>query len=536
MSRLQQFVFSPEVSPADQAVLIEALRDPALYDHPVRDIRIRETHISWVILTGSYAYKIKKAVDFGFLDFSTLAKRHFYCLEELRLNRRFAPDLYIDVLPLTGDLHQPQWGGAGRPIEYAVRMRQFPQHGLLSAIAAQRGLTPAHADEIALLVAGMHAQVDCATPDSPHGRPDDVHHWVMENFAHIRPSLFNTDDLQFLDRVGAWCTRMFHRCGSLIDRRRQNGYVRECHGDLHLGNLAMVDGRITPFDGIEFNPQLRWIDVMSEVAFLFMDLQERGYTGLAWRFLNGYLRQTGDYAGIELLDYYLVYRALVRAKVAILRLAQPGLDMVEQQAVREEYQSYMDLASRCTGPRRCALIITHGLSGSGKSWYAEQLVERLGAIRIRSDVERKRLHGYKPEADTASGIGSGIYTSAASMRTYEQLARLARHVIDSGYPVIIDATFLKREQRERFRQLATGTGVPLVILACSASQDTLRQRILMRQAADTDPSEAGIAVLESQLQSQEPLGEDELADVLSPATDGAESIETLADRVAGRMQ
>ena len=535
MSRLQQFVLSPEVSPADQAVLIEALRDPTLYDHPVRDIRVRETHISWVILTGSYAYKIKKAVDYGFLDFSTLAKRHFYCLEELRLNRRFAPDLYIDVLPLTGDPHRPQWGGTGRPVEYAVRMRQFPQHGLLSTIAAQQGLTPAHADEIALLVAGMHAKVDRATPQSPHGRPDDVHHWVMENFAHIRPSLHDAGDLQLLDRIGAWCVQAFHGCGNLIEERRRNGYVRECHGDLHLGNLAMVDGRITPFDGIEFNPQLRWIDVMSEVAFLFMDLQDRGYPGLAWRFLNGYLRQTGDYAGTELLDYYLVYRALVRAKVAILRLAQPGLDMAEQQAVREEYQSYMDLASECAGSRRRALIITHGLSGSGKSWYAERLVERLGAFRIRSDVERKRLYGYSPQADTASAIGSGIYTAAAGMRTYDQLARLARHGIDAGYPVIIDATFLGREQRERFRQLAATTGVPFVILACTASQDTLRQRILMRQAADSDPSEAGIAVLESQLQSQEPLGEDEQANVLSPVPDGSESLETLADKLAGRM-
>jgi len=200
-------------------------------------------------------------------------------LEELRLNRRFAPDLYIDVLPLTGDPHRPQWGGTGRPVEYAVRMRQFPQHGLLSTIAAQQVLTPAHADEIALLVAGMHAQVDCATPESPHGCPDDVHHWVMENFAHIRPSLHDAGDLQLLDRIGAWCVQAFHGCGNLIEERRRNGYVRECHGDLHLGNLAMVDGRITPFDGIEFNPQLRWIDVMSEVAFLFMDLQDRGYSG-----------------------------------------------------------------------------------------------------------------------------------------------------------------------------------------------------------------------------------------------------------------
>lgn len=536
MSRVQQFSLSPEASPADQAVLIEALRDPARYDHPVREIRVLETHISWVILTGTYAYKIKKAVDFGFLDFSTLAKRHFYCLEELRLNRRFAPDLYLDVIPLTGDPHRPQWRGTGRPLEYAVVMRQFPQHGLLSTIAARRGLTPARVDEMAQLVAAMHAQVDCATPDSPHGRPEDVHHWVMENFAHIRPSLFDDDDRQALDRVGAWCQLEYHVRRDLIDERRRTGHVRECHGDLHLGNLAMVNGCITPFDGIEFNPQLRWIDVMSEVAFLVMDLQDRGYTGLAWRFLNAYLKETGDYAGVRLLNYYLVYRALVRAKVAILRLAQPGMDMTSQQAVRDEYRSYMALAGQCTGQRRPALIITHGVSGSGKSWHAARLVEPLGAIRIRSDVERKRLFGYAADADTGSGIQSGIYTAAASTRTYEQLAMLARHVLEAGFTAIIDAAFLKRQERDRFRQLAVTAGVPFMMLVCHAPEDILRQRILMRQAADTDPSEAGLAVLEAQLQSREPPGADEQGDSVTADAGDAESVAALSKWIAERLK
>jgi aminoglycoside phosphotransferase family enzyme/predicted kinase len=536
MSRLQQFAAGPEASPADQAVLIEALRNPARYDHPVQEIRVRETHISWIILTGAYAYKIKKAVDFGFLDFSTLAKRHFYCLEELRLNRRFAPDLYLDVISLSGDRHRPQLRGTGRPLEYAVVMRQFPQDGLLSAIAARHGLTSAHVDEIAQLVAAMHAQVDCATPDSPHGRPEDVHHWVMENFAHIRPSLQDDGDRQALDRIGAWCQLEYHARRDLVDERRHTGHVRECHGDLHLGNLAMINGRITPFDGIEFNPQLRWIDVMSEVAFLVMDLQDRGHAGLAWRFLDAYLRETGDYAGVRLLDYYLVYRALVRAKVAILRLGQPGLDMAGQQAVRDEYRSYMALAGQCTGQRRAALIITHGVSGSGKSWHAARLVEQLGAIRIRSDVERKRLFGYAADADTGSGIQSGIYTAAASERTYEQLARLARHVLDAGSPVIIDAAFLMRQERDRFRQLAAAAGVPFMMLVCNAPEDILRRRILMRQAADTDPSEAGIAVLEAQLKSREPPGADEQGDSVTLEPGDVEPGAALADWIAGHMK
>ena len=275
---------------------------------------------------------------------------------------------------------------------------------------------------------------------------------------------------------------------------------------------------------------------MSEVAFLMMDLQDRGHAGLAWRFLNAYLTQTGDFAGVGLLNYYLVYRALVRAKVAILRLAQPGMDMASQQAARDEYRSYMALAGQCTGPQRPAVIITHGVSGSGKSWYATRLAEQLGAIRIRSDVERKRLFGYAADADTGSGLQSGIYTAAASTRTYEHMAGLAQHVLEAAYPVIIDAAFLKRGERDRFRQLAATLGVPFMMLVCNAPEDTLRQRILMRQAADTDPSEAGIAVLETQLQSREPPGADERDDSITLEPVDVEPIAAVADWIAGRMK
>jgi predicted kinase len=267
-----------------------------------------------------------------------------------------------------------------------------------------------------------------------------------------------------------------------------------------------------------------------------MDLRDRGYTGLAWRFLNAYLKETGDYAGVRLLNYYLVYRALVRAKVAILRLAQPGMDMTSQQAVRDEYRSYMALAGQCTGQRRPALIITHGVSGSGKSWHAARLVEPFGAIRIRSDVERKRLFGYAADADTGSGIQSGIYTAAASTRTYEQLAMLARHVLEAGFTAIIDAAFLKRQERDRFRQLAVTAGVPFMMLVCHAPEDILRQRILMRQAADTDPSEAGLAVLEAQLQSREPPGADEQGDSVTAEAGDAESVAALSKWIAGRLK
>ncbi len=516
-----------------QEILIAALQNPDAFDHPVGEINVLETHISWVILTGEFAYKIKKAVDFGFLDFSTLEKRHYYCQEELRLNRRFAADLYLEVVSVTGSIDQPVLRGSGEPIEYAVRMRQFPQQDLLSNIVARHGLEAAHIDEIAGLLTDLHARVDVAGPATDYGRPNDIHHWVMENFEHIRPALAAAEQLAQLHRLEDWCTQEFRNRRSLIQARKRNGFVRECHGDLHLGNLALIDGRITPFDCIEFNPQLRWIDVISEAAFLTMDLEDRGYPGLAYRFLNGYLQRSGDYEGVGLLRYYLVYRALVRAKVAILRLGAVAGDADAGREVREEYESYRGLARQYAEVRRPALIITHGLSGSGKSWYATQLVEQLGALQLRSDVERKRLFGYHAQAATGSGIDTGIYTAEAGVRTYERLAEVACCIIDAGYPVIVDAAFLKQAQRERFRQLAAEFGMPFVLLHFVADSDTLRRRIGLRRQADRDPSEAGLAVLEAQLESQEPLQSDERGAVVTVRQDMP--LEALVRELSGRI-
>ena len=506
-----------------QLPLIAALQNPVVYGHAVAELQLIETHISWVFLTGEYVYKVKKAVNFGFLDYSTLEKRSFYCQEELRLNRRFAPHVYIDVVAITGTCEQPSLQGGGKPIEYAVRMKQFPQSALLSVLAAQHILSSQHIDALAALLPAMHAAVEIADKHSEFGRPDDIHHWVMENFEHIRPALHEAQQLQLLDRIEHWCLQEFEDRRALLERRRDEGFIRECHGDLHLGNLAIIDDRITPFDGIEFNPQLRWIDVMSEVAFLLMDIRDRGYLHLAHRLLNAYLQHTGDYSGLAVLRYYVVYRALVRAKVAVLRSLQASSTLDEQDAWYE-YATYMDLASRYVETPSAALIITHGVSGTGKSFFATRLAEQLGAIQLRSDIERKRLYGFAAGADTKSGIRAGIYSAGASERTYEQLAVLAGTVIAAGFPVIVDATFLQLVRREQFRQLSATLSVPFVLLHFEADKETLYARIRRRQAAGEDPSEAGIEVLEAQLASQDPL--------LPGEMDAALSVDSCRDKPA----
>jgi uncharacterized protein len=517
--------------PQDQVILINALQDPGLFDHPVGVIRLIETHISWVILTGEFVYKIKKAVNFGFLDFSTLEKRHFYCEEEVRLNRRFAPGLYLDVVAVRGVAEYPTLQGDGRPIEYAVRMRQFSQHALLSAMASCHGVTPEHIDEIAGLVAAMHARAAVAGTSAQYGLPRDIHHWVMENFVHIRTALMDSNRREQLDQLERWCQREFQIRESVIQSRKTDGFVRECHGDLHLGNLALIDGRITPFDCIEFNPHFRWIDVMSEIAFLVMDLQDRGYPELAYRFLNALLQQTGDYAGVRMLRYYLVYRALVRAKVAALRFNQAAKSAETENAAWTEYESYMQLASSYAGSVNPALIITHGVSGTGKSWVASRLAVSLGAIQVRSDVERKRLFGYRMDAKTGSGVQTGIYTAKAGLQTYARLADLARWLIEGGYTVIVDAAFLRHNERARFRLLAGKLGVPFVLLDFSVDEETLRKRLRARQSSGRDPSEAGIDVLEAQLRSQEPLVSDEREHAVTVETSRDSSVDDLAARI-----
>jgi aminoglycoside phosphotransferase family enzyme/predicted kinase len=517
-----------------QALLIQSLQSEAVFDHPVDSIEVLETHISWVILAGDYAYKFKKAVNFGFLDFSTLEKRHFYCQEELRLNHRFAPLLYLDVVSITGSVAQPVINGEGESLEFAVKMRRFPQDCLLGVLAAGRHLLPGHVDEIAALLAGIHDTIDRAGEESDFGRSDGIHHWVQDNFSQIRAALQPGASTPKLDRLENWCQQEFSTVRTQLELRRKEGFIRECHGDLHLGNLALVDGRITPFDCIEFNPQLRWIDVMSEAAFLMMDLLDRGYAGLAYRFLNGYLRRTGDYAGLPLLRYYLVYRALVRAKVAALRLAQSAGRAGGSAEARREFDGYISLAANwAVAPVPCMLIM-HGVSGSGKSWYASRLAEELGAIQLRSDIERKRLYGYHADADTGSDVQAGIYSQAASERTYAQLARLASSVIAGGLNVIVDAAFLKLDERQRFQHLAQSCGVPFVILHLEADEPTLVARIARRRELGNDPSEAGVDVLKTQLATQEPLAAAELADVLRIQGDVASSMDTLVSELRKR--
>ena len=483
--------------------LIQGLLQPAAWPAAVTAISHIETHISTVLLTGDYAYKIKKPVDLGFLDFSSLARRKHFCEEEIRLNSRLAPQIYLDVVPVTGTADQPRIGGLGPAIEYAVKMRQFEPDALLSNHPEL--LTIERMDQLARIVAAFHSHIAVADSDQPFGTIPAIFAPMEENFAQARKLVDQADDQQRLDQLEQWSRAQLESLQDLLTQRRTGGFIRECHGDMHLGNIALVDDEILIFDGLEFAPALRWIDTISEIAFLIMDLQEKGKADLAQRFLNSYLAITGDYEGLRLLRFYQLYRAMVRVKVDLIRLQQPGLSSADQAAVQADYRAYLTLAEGYTRKTAPALIITHGLSGSGKSTVVMSLLGTLSAIQLRSDIERKRLAGLAAGSDSGSGLHQGIYSPQMTAETYRRLKELAAIAIKAGFVAVVDATFLKHDDRQPFYALAQQLDVPFLILDFQLPEAVLRQRIEQRLAAGGDPSEAHQAVLDAQLVTQEPL-------------------------------
>lgn len=506
--------------------LIQALLNPAAYPHPVTHIELIETHISWVLLTGQYAYKIKKNVQFDFLDFSTLDKRHFYCQEELRFNSRFAPDLYLQVVPISGSPQQPQMNGRGEAIEYAVQMQQFDGSQLLSHIADRGELSAAIIDQLAELTANFHKNAKSDTSSSHFGKPQETHHWFQGNFAHIRPLINNERFLQQILQLEQWGEQALLKNKRLMELRKQQGFIRECHGDLHLGNITLIDGRVTPFDGIEFNPSLHWIDVISEIAFVIMDLQQRGLNQLAYRFLNRYLSVSGDYEGLALLPYYLVYRAMVRCKVALLRWQQHRKPQDLQEA-----ETYANLAESYSQPQSPKLFITHGYSGSGKSTFSAKIAENLGFIHLRSDVERKRLIDTPEQGQTQKSadneVNQGLYTPDNVLLVYHRLAELASSLLDEGFSVLIDAAFLQSRQRELFAELASEKQVGFLILDFYAPEQELKRRISARQQSGNDASEATLAVLAHQLKTAQTFSGNELGHVIQIDTCATDALNKL---------
>jgi len=511
--------------------LINALLEPARYPHPVDEVALMETHGAWVLLAGEFAYKIKKPVRFPFMDFSTLALRRQACETELRVNRRFqnldrpATQLYLGVLPVVGTPGQPRWGEAGKaaagpPIEFAVQMRRFDEACRLDHLCERGALTPEHMTGLARRMAMFQARAAVAGKGQPWGHPTAAMRWPRDNFDTLRKALTDPADAALVRELSEWTEQRYNAIEPLLSRRRQKGRVREGHGDLHLGNLVLIEDEVLPFDAIEFNDDLRWIDVANDMAFAWMDLLSHARPGLANVLLSAWLDASGDVSAHTVWSFYASYRAGVRAKVAAIRLDQLGGagSSSEADASLAETRRYLALARDIAHPPAPQLLITHGLSGSGKTWASSRWLaaEPSGrAIRLRSDVERKRLHGMSALATSGSGLNSGLYTAKSHGDTYASLLSRARMLLADGWTVLVDAAFLRAAERAEFAALAQGAGVPFHILACEAPVEVLRQRITERQARGADASEATVEVLEKQLDWVEPLTPGERARSLS---------------------
>ncbi len=496
--------------------LVDGLCKGSSYDHPVSGpVDVHETHISWVFLAGDYAYKVKKPITNDFLDYGSLALRKRMCEEELRLDARYAEELYLSVVPITVQGDQLQVNGSGVPVEYAIKMHRFPEDALLSHRLDHGTLTTEEVHQLATLVAEFHLGATRVDQDLPWGAPELVFEEMSNIIGDLRsvPIRSPNDREAFakqLQSLQHWSQEFFDDHRQLFRQRIHNGFIRECHGDLHLANVFHWKGRLIPFDGIEFNEEFRWIDVLSEAAFLAMDFAARGHVDLSRLFMNAYLERTGDHASLALLRWYLVFRALVRAKVAAMRADQVDASSSGWKDAIDDCRNHVDLASRFSIPDEPRLWITHGLSGSGKSTGSEFVVARHGTIRLRSDIERKRHYGLPIGHRPSAAEIKKIYSAEANDATYGRLRRLACCILNAGFSVVVDATFLRRQDRESFRDLADSSGVSFAILDFKADESTLRQRIADRVASGTDVSDAGISVLESQLKTQQPLAPEEL--------------------------
>ncbi len=491
------------------ALLLERLQNPALYDHPVAYFKLIETHISWVLLTGHFAYKIKKPVNFDFLDFSTLDKRRFYCHQEVRANQALSPDIYLAALPLTGSSENPCFSGQGETFEYAILMHEFQQDRLLTELLNQHELTSKIIDDVAILLARFHQNASATPPNADFGSPQQIAKPVLQNFSQIAPLLSDPTDLALLNYLKNWTEQSNVCLRDTFLQRKAQGFIKECHGDIHLGNITMIGDKPVIFDAIEFNDELRWTDTIADLAFLVMDLHVKHCDPYANQLTSYYLEYTGDYTGLATLSYYLCYRALVRAKVQLFNLNHTH-HSEERDAILSLSRHYLHLAKSFTIKKPAVLFLTSGLAGSGKSTVSQTLVRERGVIRLRSDVIRKQLHDLDHLEKSHSPLNHHIYSLDATQKTYERLNLLAEHIINAGFSVVVDATFLQRAQRTQFTQLAERLGVKMIILACAAPLKTLGARIELRQAVHRDPSEATLDVLHMQRQDQELLVPEEL--------------------------
>lgn len=450
------------------------MTQPGFYPHPVTEpIQLIQTHVSYVLLTGEYAYKVKKPVNFGFLDFSTLEKRQHFCQEELRLNQRGAAELYLEVIPLTQVGEQFQLGGTGEPIEYTVKMQQFPQEALFTELFDRGELTEQHLETLAAVLADFHRNAVTNDYIRSFGQVSQIRQAIDENYEQTESYIGGPQTQQQFDETKQYTDRLFAEQEALFVDRVKQDWIRECHGDVHLRNIALWHDKILLFDCIEFNEPFRFVDTMFDIAYIIMDLDARQRSDLSNLFLNAYIEQMGDWEGLQVLPLYLSRQSYVRAKVTSFLLNDPTIPDVVKQESAQTAAGYYHLAWQYTRPRQGRLILMAGLSGSGKSTVGRYLARKLGAVHLRSDAVRKHLAGV-PLTERGS---ADLYTPEMSQKTYDRLLHLGTTLANQGYTVILDAKYDRQSLRTAAIAEANDKHLPIQIIHCTAPLEVLEQRL-----------------------------------------------------------
>jgi hypothetical protein len=490
--------------------VIRALLDPAAYDHSAPRVELIQTHISYVLLAGDFAYKIKKPLDLGFLDYSTLARRKFLCEEEVRLNRRLCSGIYLGVVPIvSGGASGYRIGVTGDAAEYAVKMRRVPADRMMPALLARGAVKPADIRAIARTIAEFHRASASDREIARFGRVDAVRQNIQDNFGQTQRFIGRTIRREQFDTIVAYVDTFLRERGALIDRRADEGRVRDCHGDLRSDSIVIgEDGAICVMDCIEFSDRLRFGDVADDMAFLSMDLDFRGRRDLADELAAAYLGEANDETLPLVWSLYRCYRAYVRGKVDSLLLDEPEVPDDERERARVRAEAYFNLAHRyATESYPQTLVMMIGLSGTGKSYVAGALASRVGAALVRSDVVRKQAAGVDPATPMRAALDTGIYADAARASVYPLMHGRARDYLARGHSVILDATYISRGNREAARRVAADAGVPFVAIEVTAAEDLVRSHLASRQAKPGTASDAGWEVYLAQRRRFEPTDE-----------------------------
>lgn len=492
--------------PDKLAELDEVSNDPNFYPHEVKSIEIEETHISKVYLTGPFVYKIKKPVNLGFLDFTTLEKRRHYCEREVALNQRLSHGVYLGVVAITKENKDYALDGSGEAIEYAVKMRQLPKERTMLELLRKGQLSTDMIKELAETLARFYKKAGRGKDIEKLGTRDAIRSNNEQNFEQTRRFVSNVLNREKYNKVQQGVLGFLENRSHLFEKRIETGYIRDCHGDLRSNHIYFLND-IQIIDCIEFNDRFRYSDITADIAFLVMGLDYQGFSQTGTRLVREYVKASSDHAVYTLLNFYKRYRAFVRCKVECLRLEEKKDDEKESREALEAARKYFDLAhSYCETFVREKLWVVCGLSASGKSTIADEIAKIFQLNVYRSDVIRKRIFGFSPHESAVAEYEKGIYTPEATRRTYETLLEEAKKDLVKHKSVILDATFSKRYQRERVLELSREMKADPVFVECICSEETQRKRIFERKQ-EKSVSDARIRHLSKQRKAFEPLDE-----------------------------